>query len=124
MTAYVLVADDDEYVRILVESKLGAEYDIETVADGTEAWELLTDSDHPRPDLLILDVMMPELDGFAALERVREHDELADIPVMMLTSRGREDDVMRALDGGANEFITKPFSPTELAGRVKRLLEQ
>lgn len=124
MTAYVLAADDDEYVRVLIESKLGSEYDIETVADGSEAWDLLTDPDHPRPDLLIFDVMMPDLDGFATLERVRGDNDLADIPVMMLTSRGREDDVMRALDAGASDFVTKPFSPAELAGRVARLLEQ
>lgn len=124
MTAYVLAADDDEYVRILIESKLGSEYNVETVANGTEAWDLLTDPDHSRPDLLIFDVMMPDLDGFATLERVRDDDELSDIPVMMLTSRGREDDVMRALESGANDFVTKPFSPAELAGRVARLLEQ
>ncbi|AZQ15111.1 response regulator transcription factor [Halorubrum sp. PV6] len=123
MAPYILAADDDEYVRVLIETKLGSAYDLKTVADGDEVWELLTDPDHPRPDLCILDVMMPELDGFATLERLRGHAELADIPVMMLTSRGREDDVMRALDAGANDFVTKPFSPSELAARVEKLLE-
>lgn len=123
MTAYVLAADD-EYIRVLVESKLGSEYDIETVADGSEAWYLLTDPDHTRPDLLIFDVMMPDLDGFATLERVRLDGDLTDISVIMLTSRGREDDVMRALDVGATDFVTNPFSPAELAGRVARPLEQ
>ncbi|TQQ82964.1 response regulator [Halonotius terrestris] len=124
MSGYILAADDDEYVRTIVSTKLGAEYDVVTVADGSEAWARLTDADDPTPDLLILDVMMPELDGFSTLERVRENSDFADLPVLMLTSRGREDDVLRALDAGASDFVTKPFSPGELAGRVARILEQ
>lgn len=124
MSGYILAADDDEYVRTIVSTKLGGDYDVVTVADGSDAWERLTNGDEPLPDLLILDVMMPELDGFSTLERVRENGDFADLPVLMLTSRGREDDVLRALDAGASDFVTKPFSPAELAGRVARILEQ
>lgn len=122
MTARILAADDDEHVRIIVETKLSDEYDVETVTDGKSAWESLMDSASNRPALVILDVMMPEMDGFETLERIRNHDELADLPVILLTSRGREDDVVRALELGADDFVTKPFSPTELKGRVTRLL--
>ena len=124
MSGYILAADDDEYVRTIVSTKLGGKYDVVTVTDGSEAWTRLIDADEPIPDLLILDVMMPELDGFSTLERVREKGDFADLPVLMLTSRGREDDVLRALDAGASDFVTKPFSPAELAGRVARILEQ
>ena len=122
MSARILAADDDEYVRIIVETKLGDEYDVKTVTDGKSAWESLMDSASIRPALVILDVMMPEMDGFETLERIRNHDELADLPVILLTSRGREDDVVRALELGADDFVTKPFSPAELKGRVTRLL--
>lgn len=122
MSARILAADDDEYVRTIVETKLGDEYDVETVTDGSSVWEYLTDPANVRPALVILDVMMPEMDGFETLERIREHDELADLPVIMLTSRGREDDVVRALELGADDFVSKPFSPAELKGRVTRLL--
>lgn len=122
MPARILAADDDEYVRIIVETKLGDEYDVETVTDGKSAWESLMDSASIRPALVILDVMMPEMDGFETLKRIRNHDELADLPVILLTSRGREDDVVRALELGADDFVTKPFSPAELKGRVTRLL--
>jgi DNA-binding response OmpR family regulator len=122
VTARILAADDDEHVRILVETKLSDEYDVETVADGSSAWESLMDSASIRPALVILDVMMPEMDGFETLKRIRNHDELADLPVILLTSRGREADVVRALELGADDFVTKPFSPAELKGRVTRLL--
>lgn len=122
MPARILAADDDEYVRIIVETKLGDEYDVETVTDGKSAWESLMDSASICPALVILDVMMPEMDGFETLKRIRNHDELADLPVILLTSRGREDDVVRALELGADDFVTKPFSPAELKGRVTRLL--
>lgn len=122
MPARILAADDDEHVRVIVESKLGDEFDVETVDDGREAWNRLADPGNELPALVILDVMMPELNGFETLERIRGHDELTDLPVVMLTSRGREEDVLRALELGADDFVAKPFSPAELLARVKRVL--
>lgn len=122
MSTNILAVDDDEYVRVIVETKLGGEYDVETLDGGMAAWERLSDTTEPTPSLVILDVMMPDLDGFSVLERIRAADAFDDMPVIMLTSRGREDDVLRALDLGANDFVTKPFSPGELYGRVRRLL--
>jgi len=122
MTARILAADDDEYVRVIVETKLGDEYDVVTVPDGKDAWDYLTDPGHERPALVILDVMMPELDGFRTLERIRGRSEFENLPTILLTSRGREEDVLRALELGADDFLTKPFSPAELDARVKRIL--
>lgn len=122
MAGRILAADDDEYVRVIVETKLGEEFDVLTVADGSEAWAHLTDPDAEPPDLVILDVMMPEQDGFATLERIRADDRFAELPVVMLTSRGREDDVVRALELDASDFVSKPFSPAELLARVRRAL--
>jgi len=123
MTARILAADDDEYVRVIVETKLGDEYDVVTVPDGADAWDYLTDPDHERPALVILDVMMPEMDGFRTLEQIRGRSEFESLPTILLTSRGREEDVLRALELGADDFLTKPFSPAELEARVKRILE-
>lgn len=122
MPPRILAADDDEHVRVIVETKLGEDYDVETVTDGSRVWEYLTDPASVRPALVILDVMMPEMDGFETLERIRNHELYANLPAIMLTSRGREDDVLRALELGADDFMSKPFSPAELEGRVTRLL--
>ena len=75
-----------------------------------------------RPSLIILDGMMPVLDGFATLRELRRLPETASIPVLMLSARNRETDVVGALDEGANDYLTKPFSPAELLARVSRIL--
>lgn len=121
MPPEILLADDDEFVRVLVSTKLRDEYDVITTADGAEAWDRLTESED-LPSLAILDVMMPDVDGFTLLERIRADETFADLPVVMLTSRGREEDVVQALELGADDFVTKPFSPAELHGRVTRIL--
>ena len=76
------------------------------------------------PDLLILDVKMPGLDGFEVLERLRKNHRFARTPVIMLTSMGQEADVVRGFRLGADDYILKPFSPTELSARVRRLLKR
>ena len=68
-------------------------------------------------------VVMAEMDGFSVLDRIREHDETQDIPVVMLAARSREEDVVRALEAGADDFLAKPFDKSELNGCVQRLLE-
>ncbi len=68
--------------------------------------------------------MMPELDGFSVLERVRAHETLTDVPVLVLTSRSREEDVVQALETGADDFVAKPFSADELIIRVRKILEE
>lgn len=125
-TADILVAEDDDGIRQLVEDELdsgmGSDYGIVTVKDGDEAWEYLTETVDDPPELVVLDVMMPNLDGFSVLERIRETEELEDVRVIVLTSRSREEDIDRALESGADDFVAKPFSSEELLGSVRTVL--
>ena len=121
----VVIADDDETIRTILQHKLSSEgYQLTICEDGGEARELLNQADI-EPDLVMLDVMMPRVEGTQLLREIRR-GELAvrsDVPVVMLTSRGREDDVLEGLESGADEYITKPFSPDELLIRVQNLLQ-
>ena len=125
-SADVLVAEDDDGIRDLVESKLGSEigddYKIATSKNGEQAWDYLSEHEGDPPKLVILDVMMPELDGFSVLERIRENEGFEDIQVIILTSRSREEDISRALESGADDFVAKPFSPSDLVNSVKKML--
>lgn len=124
MGATVVVADDDETIRSILRHTLSAEgYDLSVCEDGEEARELL-EKGTLEPDLVLLDVMMPRLEGTQLLRMIRrgELDIPADVPVVMLTSRGREADVLEGLESGADEYITKPFSPSEVLVRVKKHL--
>ena len=115
----VLVVDDDPDVRGLVRDLL--ERDGATVreaGDGREALRLLYDA---RPDVIVLDVSMPELDGWQTLERIRD---LTDIPVMLLTARDAELEKVRGLRGGADDYVTKPFGRQEFLARVQALVRR
>jgi len=115
----VLVVDDDGDVRALVVELLTRSgYDVSEAPNGREALKLLYEQ---RPDLVLLDISMPELDGWATLERIRE---LSDVPVMMLTALGAELEKVRALRAGADDYVTKPFGRQELLARVESLLRR
>jgi two-component system KDP operon response regulator KdpE len=115
----ILVADDDPPILRLVRLKLQTEgYAVVTAANGQEALEAL--SEH-HPDLVILDVMMPVLDGFEALQRMRQ---TSSVPIILLTARSGGQDKVRGLDRGADDYVTKPFDPDELAARVAALLRR
>jgi len=117
--ASVLVVDDDADVRTLVCELLArAGYTVSQAPDGREALRLLYDE---RPDLIVLDVSMPELDGWATLERIRE---LSSVPVVMLSALGAELEKVRALRGGADDYVTKPFGRQELLARVESVLRR
>lgn len=116
----ILLADDDPIMHRILAHQLGREgISVESAFNGREALEMAGRS---LPDLLILDGMMPEMDGFAVLREWRTREALRNIPVMMLTARNREGDVVGALGEGAVDYLTKPFSPAELVARVKRLM--
>ncbi len=116
----VLLADDDPILHRVLTHRLGREgYEVLSAYNGREALELAA---RQPPDLLILDGIMPELDGFAVLREWRAKEDLAKIPVVMLTARNREEDVVGAFEGGAVDYLTKPFSPAELVARVKRVM--
>jgi DNA-binding response OmpR family regulator len=124
MTYEVISADDDEIIRETVDFKLSSQgWDVITFENGLECWEYLqSESTHP-PDVVVLDVMMPGLSGLQILQRIREHEDLSSIPVVMLTSRGREEHVVEGFERGATDYLTKPFSPTELVARIRGRLE-
>ena len=118
------VIADDETIRSILEYKLSnAGFAITACHDGEECRAALNEPG-VAPDVVVLDVMMPRLKGTQLLRTVRR-GELAvdpDVPVVMLTSRGQEADVLEGLESGADEYLTKPFSPNELLARVERLV--
>ncbi len=118
----VLVAEDDELIAELIEYKLRLEgFEVTLVPDGAEAWErILADP----PDLIVLDGMLPGMDGLEVLRRVRAEDDLAGIPVVMLTARRLEQDIVSGLKLGASDYLVKPFMPEELMVRIDRLLKK
>jgi DNA-binding response OmpR family regulator len=118
--ARILVADDDVDIRELVEFKLSTlGHDVVAVSDGAAAIDACRAQ---RPDLAVLDVMMPGVSGLDAIRAIRADPALAGLPVILLTARAQESDVETGFDSGADDYITKPFSPRELAARVDALL--
>ncbi|MBM4423347.1 MAG: response regulator transcription factor [Chloroflexi bacterium] len=115
----ILVVDDEPRMIRFIRMNLELEgYSVFEAADGVQALAQVRDT---LPDLVILDVMMPELDGFETLRDLRE---ISSVPVIMLTARGEEDDRVRGLELGADDYVTKPFSPRELVSRVKAVLRR
>ncbi len=116
----ILIADDDENLGRLVKFKLEtAGFEVDWRHDGKQAWEGFREQ---KPELVILDVMMPELTGFEVLKKIRAEPEAASIPVIMLSAKGQEADVRQGRALGATEYIVKPFRPAELLACVERLL--
>lgn len=116
----VLYADDDKLLHRVVSHKLTTEgYEVMSAYNGLEVLEL---AGSDPPDLLILDAMMPEMDGFSVLEEWGQIERLKKVPVIMLTALNREDDLVEALENGATDYLTKPFSPVELLARVKKVI--
>ncbi len=119
IAATVLVCDNEEILRALVVAALEGRYPIVEAADGDEALALARSS---APDLMLLDMMMPGRSGLDVLAEIRADPALAHIPVIMLTARAQAADEQAALRAGADRFVTKPFSPLELAAVVAELL--
>ncbi|MEM7415490.1 MAG: response regulator [Gemmatimonadota bacterium] len=118
----VLIAEDDEISATILVHRLEKEgLDVVRVDNGSEVYQLALDD---TPDLLILDVKMPGMDGFEVLERLRRTPSFSAVPIIMLTSMGSEADVVRGFQLGADDYVLKPFSPVELSARVWRLLRR
>jgi|UPI0005D28B5D PAS domain S-box-containing protein len=115
MQGHILVADDNADMRAYIGRLLGAHWDIETVEDGNAAIEAIR---RKRPDLVVTDAMMPQLDGFGLLEAIRKNPDLRDLPVIMLSARAGEEARIEGLDAGADYYLTKPFSARELVAQV------
>jgi two-component system KDP operon response regulator KdpE len=119
MKKSILVVDDEPRMRRFVHMNLDLEgYEVMEAENGLKALDRVREN---LPDLVVLDVMMPDLDGFETLERIRETSA---VPVIMLTVKGDEDDRIRGLDLGADDYITKPFSPRELSSRIRAVLRR
>lgn len=117
----ILVCDDDPLLVDLLEYRLTSRgYQVIVAEDGGKALRRLQES---RPDAILLDAMMPVIDGYEVLRKIREDASTADIPVIMLTARKQEQDIVTALELGANDYLVKPFIPEELVARLARLLE-
>ncbi len=118
----VLVVEDEAALTTLLQYNLEKEgYRVTTTADGEEAMMIV---DEQQPDLVLLDWMLPQVSGIELCRRLRGRSETRNIPIIMLTARGEEADRVRGLDTGADDYITKPFSMTELLARVRAVLRR
>jgi len=115
----VLIVDDEP--RMIKFIRLNLELEGYRVSEASNGLEALDKVRKELPDLVLLDVMMPEMDGFEALERIRE---ISNVPVIMLTVKAEEEDKVRGLELGADDYVTKPFSPRELSSRIKAVLRR
>ncbi len=119
MNDKILIIDDDPSLVELVRYNLEGEgYEIVAARDGQEGIRLFFSA---RPDLLVLDITMPKLNGYEVCQRVRE---MADTPIVMLTAQGREEDIIKGLDLGADDYLTKPFRIKELLARIRATLRR
>jgi DNA-binding response OmpR family regulator len=118
----ILVADDEPHIRRILTTLLeAASFDVDPVADGPTALDhLKSDTDY---DLVLLDIMMPGATGLEVLGRLRDLDHRQAVPVVILTAKGQDADRDEAFSLGANEFVTKPFSPKKLLARIDEILE-
>ena len=121
MAKRILAVDDEKHILRLVQINLEkAGYEVITATNGREAVETVRAQ---HPDLIVMDVMMPEMDGFEALSILKGDESTADIPVVMLTAKAQDADVFQGWQSGADLYLTKPFNPMELLTFVKRILD-
>ncbi|HZM14479.1 MAG TPA: response regulator [Candidatus Krumholzibacteria bacterium] len=118
--AKILVVDDEVYILHILDFILGAEnYDVVTATNGEQALQKVREE---KPDLVILDIMMPKLDGYETCRMIKKDPATKNIPVILLTAKGREVDQKLGREVGANDYMTKPFSPSKLIERVQAIL--
>jgi DNA-binding response OmpR family regulator len=116
----ILIADDDPDILALVSFRLErAGYEVVQARNGEEAVQVALAT---RPDLAVLDVMMPRIDGYEATRQLRQQEETSRMPIILLTARVQEEDIARGFDAGADDYVRKPFSPQELGSRVQAVL--
>jgi DNA-binding response OmpR family regulator len=116
----ILIADDDPDILALVSFRLErAGYEVVQARNGEEAVQVALAR---RPDLAVIDVMMPRVDGYEATRQLRQQEETSRMPIILLTARVQEEDIARGFDAGADDYVRKPFSPQELGSRVQAAL--
>jgi DNA-binding response OmpR family regulator len=117
----ILIAEDSSTIRAIVEHKLSHHgFEVHSAKDGEEAWQKIQEL---KPDLVLLDVIMPAMDGFQVLSKMKKEASLGKIPIIFLTSKGMEADMVKGFELGAVDYIVKPFSPDVLLARVTRALK-
>ncbi|MBT3928633.1 MAG: phosphate regulon transcriptional regulator PhoB [Rhodospirillaceae bacterium] len=122
MAPYILVVDDEAALLTLVRYNLEKDgFEVGEAIDGEEAMLMIRER---RPDLILLDWMLPRLSGIEVCRRVRRQADTQNIPIIMLSARGEESDRVRGLDCGADDYVVKPFSPSELVARVRAVLRR
>jgi DNA-binding response OmpR family regulator len=122
MAQRILVVDDDEMVLMALDELLKPEgYEVQTVSSGSDALRKLDANDY---DLLMLDVIMPEMDGYELCRRIREKEEYKETPIVFLTAKSRDEDRARGLESGGNLYLSKPISPDKLLKIVSDTLGQ
>jgi DNA-binding response OmpR family regulator len=118
----ILVVDDEIYIVHILDFSLGMEgYEVVTALDGEQALEKVKTE---KPDLIVLDIMMPKLDGYEVCKHIKSNASTQHIPVILLSAKGRNVDQKLGFDVGADDYITKPFSPRKLVERINQLLGQ
>ena len=116
----VLVVEDDQIIVMLLEHMLSRRgFKVQTARDGRQAADFVETSLTP-PALVLLDVMLPYLDGFELIKKIRQRATWTEVPIIMLTAKSQEQNIVRALDSGANDYVLKPFRPGELLARIRR----
>lgn len=121
MPSKILVCDDERHIVRLIQVNLERQgYNVVTAYDGKEGLEKVKAE---KPDLIVLDVMMPYMDGFEVLKNLRRESDTEAIPVIMLTAKAQDKDVFEGYHYGADMYLTKPFNPMELVTFVKRILD-
>jgi two-component system alkaline phosphatase synthesis response regulator PhoP len=116
----ILVVDDEIYIVHILDFSLGMEgYEVVTALDGEQALEKARTE---KPDLIVLDIMMPKLDGYETCKRLKADAETQDVPVILLSAKGRNIDQKVGFEVGADDYITKPFSPRKLVERINAIL--
>jgi DNA-binding response OmpR family regulator len=121
MSKTILIVDDEPNIVLSLEFLMKREgFEVQTAGDGQAAIEMLAAR---RPDLMILDVMMPRKNGFEVCKEVRADPALSGLPIILLSAKGREVEIAKGLSLGADAYITKPFSTHELVARVKEILK-
>lgn len=121
MAKKILVVDDERHIVRLVEVNLArAGYDVAVAYDGVEALEVFAKE---KPDMVVLDVMMPRMDGFEVLKKLQADPNSQDVPVIMLTAKAQDADIFRGWSSGVSSYLTKPFNPRELLTFVERIFQ-
>jgi len=118
----ILLIEDDPFLLSMYSTKFELEnFKVVTASDGEKGVELVQDS---NPDIILLDILMPKMDGFEVLEKIKANPKTKDIPVILLTNLNQQEDVERGMELGANDFLIKAhFMPSEVVGKIKKLLQ-